>query len=191
MNNLSNERVELIIGRLEHAANNVKWSDASVAQELLQAAAGLRELLAYREAQGEPVAWAHRLINKRSEAVHNWVYGSTERSQSEGDIFKVEVMPLFAAPPLPAVPQTLLRELVDVAWQSAKESTEVPPTSHADKLIFQVFGNSEQVNSPVIPDDWAVVPIKPTEAMRDAWFFMEDFDSEWAAMLAAAPNPEV
>ncbi|MEI7410114.1 hypothetical protein [Pectobacterium aroidearum] len=46
---------------------------------------------------------------------------------------------LFTAPPLPVVPQTLLRELVDVVWQEAKESTEVPSTKWADELIGKVF----------------------------------------------------
>ncbi len=54
MNNLSSERLEYVIGRLEHVANNVKWNNVSAAQELQQAADGLRELLALREA-GRPL----------------------------------------------------------------------------------------------------------------------------------------
>ena len=51
--------------------------------------------------EAEPVAWAHRLINKRNGVVHPWVYGSAEACPSEGDIFNIEVMPLYTAPPAP------------------------------------------------------------------------------------------
>lgn len=51
--------------------------------------------------EAEPVAWAHRLINKRNGVVHSWVYGSAEACPSEGDIFNIEVMPLYTAPPAP------------------------------------------------------------------------------------------
>lgn len=57
--------------------------------------------------------------------------------------------PLFTSPPLPVVPQTLLRELVDVVWQEAKESTEVPSTKWADELIGKVFPAAQSL--PVVP----------------------------------------
>lgn len=44
----------------------------------------------------KPVAWAHRLINKHSGVAHPWVYGSAEKVCSEGDVFRVEVMPLYS-----------------------------------------------------------------------------------------------
>ncbi|HHN9821498.1 TPA: hypothetical protein ACP7SH_000873 [Escherichia coli] len=53
----------------------------------------------------EPVAWAHRLINKRNGVVHPWVYGSAEACPSEWDIFNIEVMPLYTAPPAQVVPE--------------------------------------------------------------------------------------
>ncbi|WP_454878639.1 hypothetical protein [Serratia inhibens] len=39
-----------------------------------------------------------------------------------------------------------------------------------------------------VSQGYRLVPVEPTQAMRDAWFFMEDFDTEWKAMLAAAPE---
>lgn len=54
-----------------------------------------------RRDEQEPVAWAHRLVNKHSGVVHPWVYGSSEKETSEGDIFCVEVIPLYAAALLP------------------------------------------------------------------------------------------
>lgn len=44
----------------------------------------------------KPVAWEHRLINKHSGVAHPWVYGSAEKVCSEGDVFRVEVMPLYS-----------------------------------------------------------------------------------------------
>lgn len=51
------------------------------------------------DVQAQPVAWAHRLVNKLNGTIHPWVYGSKEKEPSEGDIFRVEIMPLYAAPP--------------------------------------------------------------------------------------------
>ena len=57
--------------------------------------------IALASLEAEPVAWAHRLINKRNGVVHPWVYGSAEACPSEGDIFNIEVTPLYTAPPAP------------------------------------------------------------------------------------------
>lgn len=67
--------------------------------------------IALASLEAEPVAWAHRLINKRNGVVHPWVYGSAEASPSEGDIFNIEVMPLYAAPPATvSVPDAYVRD---------------------------------------------------------------------------------
>ena len=61
--------------------------------------------IALASLEAEPVAWAHRLINKRNGVVHPWVYGSAEACPSEGDIFNIEVMPLYTAPTAQVVPE--------------------------------------------------------------------------------------
>ncbi|MEQ9887627.1 hypothetical protein ABRP55_13860 [Pectobacterium zantedeschiae] len=85
-------------------------------------------LAAYDRAAKEPVGY-----------IHNF----QPFSGAKGSIFIIENRHygrgVFTAPPLPVVPQTLLRELVDVVWQEAKESTEVPSTKWADELIGKVF----------------------------------------------------
>lgn len=63
--------------------------------------------IALASLEAEPVAWAHRLINKRNGVVHPWVYGSAEACPSEGDIFNIEVMPLYTSPPALVVPAEL------------------------------------------------------------------------------------
>ncbi|WP_286869895.1 hypothetical protein [Pantoea sp. UBA5035] len=40
-------------------------------------------------------------------------------------------------------------------------------------------------------EGWKLVPVEPTKEMWDAYDDApDDIDSEWAAMLAAAPEPE-
>ncbi len=58
-NQLTDERVTLVIERLEHYACNLKWTNVRGAQDLLAAADGLRELQERRKAamDSEPVAW--------------------------------------------------------------------------------------------------------------------------------------
>lgn len=72
--------------------------------------------------EAEPVAWAHRLINKRNGVVHSWVYGSAEACPSEGDIFNIEVMPLYTAPPAPvSVPDAMeMDDDFDSAFEHGK-----------------------------------------------------------------------
>ncbi|EHY3694745.1 DUF551 domain-containing protein, partial [Escherichia coli] len=72
--------------------------------------------------EAEPVAWAHRLINKRNGVVHPWVYGSAEACPSEGDIFNIEVMPLYTAPPAPvSVPAAMeIDDDFDSAFEHGK-----------------------------------------------------------------------
>ncbi|EMD4103736.1 DUF550 domain-containing protein [Salmonella enterica] len=60
--------------------------------------------------------------------------------------------------------------------------------------FIKSFGNSEQLNSPVTPDDWVMVPKEPTQAMINAWLSeVADWRGHVAgykAMLAAAPEKE-
>ncbi len=37
-----------------------------------------RQQIALASLEADPVAWAHRLVNKRNETTHPWVYGSAE-----------------------------------------------------------------------------------------------------------------
>lgn len=60
--------------------------------------------------------------------------------------------------------------------------------------MLQSFGNSEQLNSPVIPDGWVILPADPTQAMMNAWLSdvanWRGHASGYRAMIAAAPKPE-
>lgn len=78
--------------------------------------------IALESLEAEPVAWAHRLINKRNGVVHPWVYGSAEACPSEGDIFNIEVMPLYTVPPAPvSVPAAMeMDDDFDSAFEHGK-----------------------------------------------------------------------
>ncbi len=86
------------------------------------------ELLALRKDRERvvPAAWAHRLVNKHSGVIHPWVYGSAEKSPSEGDVFRIEVMPLYAAPQPVAVPDaaTAIRACLDEFPESVHDIVE-------------------------------------------------------------------
>jgi hypothetical protein len=72
--------------------------------------------------------------------------------------------------------------------------------------MLQSFGNSEQLNSPVIPDGWVMVPIEPTAEMLQSGISAHyersqtqihdrpapgPMECAYVAMLAAAPQQEV
>lgn len=137
MNNLSNEQIHEIMAALlivpTSKVNGVSFD---------KIAKGLGELLAYREAQGNPVV----IVEESDYLTVAQMTGKEPRRKAVRELYEGALIvgsKLYAAPQLPAA-----------------------------------------------PDGLALVPIEPTNEMRDAWFFMEDFDSEWAAMLAAAPKPE-
>ncbi|EPF0315219.1 DUF551 domain-containing protein [Enterobacter chuandaensis] len=91
-----------------------------VNEDAAMALAAMKRALASLEA--EAVAWAHRLINKRNGVVHPWVYGSAEACPSEGDIFNIEVMPLYTFPPAPvSVPAAMeMDDDFDSAFEHGK-----------------------------------------------------------------------
>ncbi|WP_247754125.1 DUF551 domain-containing protein [Citrobacter freundii] len=92
--------------------------------------------------EAEPVAWAHRLINKRNGVVHPWVYGSAEACPSEGDIFNIEVMPLYTAPPAPvSVPDAME---MDDDFDSAFEHGKAVGWSAYRAAMLQAGNHTEQ-----------------------------------------------
>lgn len=118
----------------------------------------------------------------------------------------------YTAPPAPiSVPAAME---MDDDFDSAFEHGKAVGWNAYRAAMLQSFGNSEQLNSPVIQDGWVMVPIEPTGKM-----IIEGFESEpdeffsdadvwkayeamsgcqqaahraelcWAAMIAAAPKP--
>ena len=126
--------------------------------------------IALASLEAEPVAWAHRLINKRNGVVHPWVYGSAEACPSEGDIFNIEVMPLYTAPPAPvAVPAAME---IDDDFDSAFE--------HGKAVGWNAYRAAMLQAEPVSNSD--ELPLDYLQGHKDGL--------EWAAQLAEANHPQ-
>lgn len=126
--------------------------------------------IALASLEAEPVAWAHRLINKRNGVVHPWVYGSAEACPSEGDIFNIEVMPLYTVPPAPvSVPAAME---IDDDFDSAFE--------HGKAVGWNAYRAAMLQAEPVSNSD--ELPLDYLQGHKDGL--------EWAAQLAEANHPQ-
>ncbi|EON5266333.1 DUF551 domain-containing protein [Escherichia coli] len=126
--------------------------------------------IALASLEAEPVAWAHRLINKRNGVVHPWVYGSAEACPSEGDIFNIEVIPLYTAPPAPvSVPAAME---MDDDFDSAFE--------HGKAVGWNAYRAAMLQAEPVSNSD--ELPLDYLQGHKDGL--------EWAAQLAEANHPQ-
>ncbi len=113
--------------------------------------------IALASLEAEPVAWAHRLINKRNGVVHPWVYGSAEACPSEGDIFNIEVMPLYTAPPAPvSVPAAME---MDDDFDSAFEHGKAVGWNAYRAAMLQ--GAEQQNRQQNIPENIPATQFKP------------------------------
>ncbi|PKR60821.1 hypothetical protein CGZ52_25585 [Escherichia coli] len=195
------ERAREKVKSLEFAVTQTAFSEnrAELEEELELARIALASL------EAEPVAWAHRLINKRNGVVHPWVYGSAEACPSEGDIFNIEVMPLYTAPPAPvAVPECFKRLLhhaygmtMGHDWNKgtmaghhraklcqAVDECRAAMLQGADGTLtnegtMQLSGNSEQIEPVSNRDE---LPLDYLQGHKDGL--------EWAAQLAEANHPQ-
>lgn len=181
MNNLSKvtkERLQKIASWRETYGNGHNVMIPAEEAELI-----VSELMTLREAAERPVA----IVEHSGYITAAQMVGDEPRRKAVKELYEgalVVGQSLFTAPPQP--------DEITPDAQAAGKAALLKLLEEPQRI--QLSGYSEAtldaVNSPVIPDGWALVPIKPTDEMRDAWFFMEDFDSEWSAMLAAASKPE-
>lgn len=113
---------------------------------------------------------------------------------------KMKRLPLgtkfYTAPPAPvSVPDAME---MDDDFDSAFEHGKAVGWNACRAAMLQSFGNSEQLNSPVIPDGWKLVPIDPTKDMLRAgqsvvgfWLNTVHCYSKMLAAAPAAPQQEV
>ncbi|HCR0838701.1 TPA: hypothetical protein OMT15_000355 [Enterobacter cancerogenus] len=87
---------------------------------------------------------------------------------------------------------------MDDDFDSAFEHGKAVGWNACRAAMLQSFGNSEQLNSPVIPDGWKLVPIDPTKDMLRAgqsvvgfWLNTVHCYSKMLAAAPAAPQQEV
>lgn len=107
---------------------------------------------------------------------------------------------LFTAPPAPMLPEEMPKglagQIVSLLAHNIGDKFLAQKIWNACRAaMLQSFGNSEQLNSPVIPDGWKLVPVEltgtMTNAMTDA--ILDDLHNVdvWRSVLAAAPQQEV
>ncbi|MGM8447301.1 hypothetical protein ACS6GG_04240 [Enterobacter bugandensis] len=100
-----------------------------------------------------------------------------------------EVTPLYTAPPAPvSVPAAME---MDDDFDSAFEHGKAVGWNAYRAAMLQSFGNSEQLNSPVIPEGWVLVPEEPTHEMLEAGDEQFGTYDVYRRMIAASPQQEV
>lgn len=161
MTTITKEEVKAFIEQIESDLSN-GWEAQIFELKLAR--------IALASLEAEPVAWAHRLINKRNGVVHPWVYGSAEACPSEGDIFNIEVMPLYTVPPAPvSVPAAME---MDDDFDSAFE--------HGKAVGWNAYRAAMLQAEPVSNSD--ELPLDYLQGHKDGL--------EWAAQLAEANHPQ-
>ncbi|WP_171863902.1 hypothetical protein [Enterobacter kobei] len=96
--------------------------------------------------------------------------------------------PLYTAPPAPvSVPAAME---MDDDFDSAFEHGKAVGWNAYRAAMLQSFGNSEQLNSPVIPDGWVMVPEDPTHEMLEAGDEQFGTYDVYRRMIEAAPKLE-
>ncbi|MGU3797905.1 DUF551 domain-containing protein [Enterobacter hormaechei] len=130
--------------------------------------ATLNELarIALASLESEPVAW----LLSGGGAKNNVSFDS---GNAYADPLR-EVTPLYTAPPAPvSVPAAME---MDDDFDSAFEHGKAVGWNAYRAAMLQSFGNSEQLNSPVIPDGWVACSERmPKKGERDIWLFDGEF----------------
>lgn len=144
--------------------------------------------IALASLEAEPVAW---LLSGGGAKNHV----SFDSGNAYADPLR-EVTPLYTAPPATvSVPAAME---IDDDFDSAFEHGKAVGWNAYRAAMIQSFGNSEQLNSPVIQDGWQLVPIAPTKEMLRAgqsvvgfWLNTVHCYSKMLAAAPAAPQQEV
>lgn len=202
---------ERLIRVREWLQSSLAYSEGSDRNYMMaDAAKAIDELLARRNVEQEPVATAHRLVNKLTGTVQQWKFTPGAVPASDGDTFLVEVMPLYAAPQLPQPAVAITQHFDTIALDTAKMvmcdvnrrdeflGGDIQLLSRIQCRIDEacraaMLQGAEPVSQPyTLRDGWVAVPVEPTEEMNKAgWAAMNEHDAinpTYRAMLAAAPD---
>ncbi|WP_308412131.1 hypothetical protein [Enterobacter asburiae] len=136
--------------------------------------------IALASLEAEPVAW----LLSGGGAKNNVSFDS---GNAYADPLR-EVTPLYTAPPAPvSVPAAME---MDDDFDSAFEHGKAVGWNAYRAAMLQSFGNSEQLNSPVIQDGWVMVPEDPTHEMLEAGDEQFGTYDVYRRMIEAAPKLE-
>ena len=93
------------------------------------------------------------------------------------------------------VPETLdyqgAKELYNYLMTEEETNATVNGWNACRATMLLSFGNSEQLNSPVIPDGWVLVPEEPNHEMLEAGDEQFGTYDVYRRMIAASPQQEV
>lgn len=139
--------------------------------------------------QAKPVAYLYHYSTSDGQQQHLSV-NEMDISQESVIKNKVEMKPLYTTPQ-PA--HTEQSEMLNKAHGLSESIGELrKQIDSSGGYNFEAM-RSEQVNSPVIPDGWRLVPIDPTQEMVDAHISgmqSAGFSRAYRDMLASAPKPD-
>ncbi|MCO7415654.1 MULTISPECIES: hypothetical protein [Enterobacter cloacae complex] len=164
-------------------ADSLLINNARIALASLEAeASGRNPVLAYADSY-------RNMANHGVESIPVWsVITDLERN----------IAPLFTAPPAPVALPSGYSDFEEI-WSSSTH-----PLTQDDEMkdfawdiwnacrttMLKSFGNSEQLNSPVIPDGWVMVPEDPTHEMLEAGDEQFGTYDVYRRMIEAAPKLE-
>lgn len=157
----------------------------AVNEDAANALAAMKLALASLEA--EPVAYIIQDADARSRGEKGILRYFANISDEDINEYQITVTPLCTAQPAPVS--------VPAAYEHTEDFSEYHEGWNACRAaMLQSFGNSEQLNSPVIPDGWKLVPIELTGDMTNAMSeaILDDLHNVdvWRSVLAAAPQQE-
>lgn len=136
--------------------------------------------------KAEPVAW---LWSHRKHPSEVTLVRPEDDERAEGAHWSGwSCQALYTAPPAPvSVPAAME---MDDDFDSAFEHGKAVGWNAYRAAMLQSFGNSEQLNSPVIPDGWVLVPEEPTHEMLEAGDEQFGTYDVYRRMIAASPQQE-
>ena len=158
MSNIDKQWLQLKIADMEAIRDDIPFG---LDEDSSNTLAALRIALASLEA--EPVAW---LLSGGGAKNHV----SFDSGNAYADPLR-EVTPLYTAPPAPvSVPAAME---MDDDFDSAFEHGKAVGWNAYRAAMLQSFGNSEQLNSPVIPDGWVACSEQMPEQFKAILAFNE------------------
>ncbi|MCF2392724.1 hypothetical protein LGR82_14800 [Enterobacter hormaechei] len=175
MSTLTKEWLLKTIAELEEERDA---TPGAVNEDAAMALAAMKLALVSLEAEHAGFIVKHKVTGKFG----SWLHSKADWFRSD----EYEVLKAYTAPPAPvSVPDAME---MDDDFDSAFEHGKAVGWNAYRAAMLQSFGNSEQLNSPVIPDGWVLVPEEPTHEMLEAGDEQFGTYDVYRRMIAASPQ---
>lgn len=138
------------------------------------------ELAALRQQQGEPAAWWKHVPYMESLPEHEH---DAVKLAVEAMVSKLYKKYLEGYSGFEGASESWLNDLLH------SHLAKGDPIDVANFCIF-LFANGQRTReaAPRVPEGWKLVPVEPTEEMKQAGWYAEGPENAYKDMLAAAPN---